>query len=221
MTTQFMIYCCPGTGGLFLTSVVAQILNINVRAEFSNTGHAHDMGRGNWNGHTNVCFIGNHWNINYRSNQNLYYSHVIPDNFLNENPNVKLIKVTSDACDFRKITEMYVKKAWPDIWTQQEYNKWAGSDYPPYSPDNIKDSEVIVNDLINDFEHSITQEWYNLNKGVTAEHTIDFRTIMGIDNKDLINEVCKIVNCIEPQGVRQYVHDYQQLNQEMYFTDYV
>jgi len=45
--TRYMLYCCPGTGGLFLTTVFAQILGYQIMSKFSSTGHAHDMGRGN------------------------------------------------------------------------------------------------------------------------------------------------------------------------------
>jgi len=66
MTLRYMIYCCAGTGGLFLTTVFAQILGYQIKSKFSNTGHAHDMGRGNWRGAQSVCFIGDHWDLGYK-----------------------------------------------------------------------------------------------------------------------------------------------------------
>lgn len=214
-----MIHCCYGTGGLFLTSVLAKTLGYDIKSRFSKTGNAHDMGQGNWKGANGVCLVGDFWDINYRPGVGIYYTHVIPDNFVMPQDH-KLILITVDSSDYRKVTELYVKKAWPDIWTQEEYNKWAGPDYPPYSPDNIQHSEIIVNDLINDLEHNVVVPWHRRNAAIEADYTIDFRTIMGINDRDLVDDICSIVNVTATDSIRQYVQEYQQLNREMYFKNY-
>ena len=123
--TPFVIYCCAGTGGLFLTTVFAQLSNLDVRARFHKTGHAHDMGRGNWQGAgKKICFIGNHAD-NYRLNCNFYYTHIWLDRIQQENSGTKIVIIDVDESDYRKVTELYVKKAWPDIWNEQEDNKWV------------------------------------------------------------------------------------------------
>ena len=217
MTLRYMIYCCAGTGGLFLTTVFAQILGYQIKSKFSNTGHAHDMGRGNWRGAQSVCFIGDHWDLGYKPGHALYYAHQMPDNFVTNNPDIKLIQIVTDPEDYRKVTELYVKKAWPDIWTEEEYKKWAGSSYPPYSPDNIRDSKVIVDDLINDFEISIVKNWHDRNANIIPAHTINFKTIMGIDNLRVEQVVADIVQRPCDQSVVDYVKDYQLLNKKLYF----
>ena len=218
---KYIILCCLGTGGLFLTSVFAKILGCPIQSSISCTGHAHDMGKGNWKGNNSVCLIGDHWKINYRPGFTLYYTHQIPNDFLKKNHDIKLVQITTDPVDYRKVTELYVKKAWPDLWSKEEYKKWVGPDYPPYSPDNIRDSELIVNDLINDFEHSTIAAWHNLNKDIFADYQINFRTIMGIDNNDLVDVVSDIVEKTATDQTRQYVKDYQLLNQSLYFENYL
>jgi len=216
---SYLIFCCPGTGGLFLTSVLAKLLGIDIKSKFSNTGDAHDMGQGIWKGHPSICFIGNHWGQNYKKNIPIYYSHVLPDTFLKDNRNIQTIFIHADQTDFKKITEMYVKKAWPSIWTKEEYNKWASTDYPPYSPDNIKNSNIIQNDLINDFESTVVQKWYQQNLYNPLYKKVNFRTIMGIDSLDLLNVMSSIVQLPKNQEIQQYVLEYQTLNQKLYFTE--
>ena len=218
---QHMIYCCAGTGGLFLTTVFAQLLGFNVRSCFSDTGNAHDMGRGVWKGANSICFIGSHWGLNYRPGYQLYYSHTLPDSFIQDHPDIKLIAITTEPRDYRKVTELFIRKAWTDMWTPEEYAKWASPYYPPYSRTNIADSELIRNDLINDLELTNVKKWHEENKLVPSFATINFRTIMGIDNQNLIDIVCNITGCTASEDTKQYVHEYQQLNHSLYFKDYV
>lgn len=218
---RYMIYCSAGVGGLFLATVFAQLLGYNVKANFSATGHAHDMGRGNWKGASSVCFIGDHWHINYRPNYKLYYAHQLPDNFIKNNPDIKLVKITAEPRDYRKITELYVKKAWPDIWTEEEYQKWASPEYPPYGRDNILESELVCNDLVNDLLRTNTMAWYKANADITADYTVKFRTIMGLDDQNLVGVVAQIVGKPVDQSIELYVEQYQQMNKQLYFKNYV
>lgn len=217
MNSRYMIYCCAGTGGLFLTTVFAQILGYSVKANFSSTGHAHDMGRGNWQGARSVCFVGDHWTINYRPGHALYYAHQMPADFISNNPDIVLIQIATDPEDYRKVTELYVKKAWPDIWTEEEYKKWASPAYPPYSADNIRDSKLIVDDLVNDFEISIVKDWHDRNATTRPAHTINFKTIMGLDGLAVEQVAADIVKCPVNSSVTEYVKHYQQLNKKLYF----
>ena len=217
MNSRYMIYCCAGTGGLFLTTIFAQILGYQVRAKFSDTGHAHDMGRGNWRGAQSVCLIGDHWNTGYRPGHALYYAHQMPDNFIANNPDIQLIQIATDPEDYRKVAELYVKKAWPDIWSEAEYKKWASPNYPPYSPNNIKDSKVIVDDLINDFEITVIKDWHDRNANITPAHVINFKTIMGVDNLKIAQVVADIVQKPLDNSVTEYVMEYQHLNKKLYF----
>ena len=217
MSSRYMLYCCPGTGGSFLTTVFAQIIGCGLPGKFSSTGHAHNMGRGNWKSAKSVCFVGDFWAINYRPGYTLYYAHQMADNFLSQNPDVLLVQISTDPEDYRKVTELYVKKAWPDIWTEEEYKKWASPNYPPYSPNNIRDSKIIVDDLINDFEITIVKAWHDRNATTTPAHVINFKTIMGVDNLKIEQVVADIVQKPLHNSVTEYVKEYQQLNKKLYF----
>jgi hypothetical protein len=221
MTKPYMIHCCAGTGGLFLTSVFAQVLGYPVHANFSKSGHAHDLGKGNWRGANSVCFIGDHWDINYQNNYPLYYTHQIPKDFQKNISGVNLVYVHTDPADYHKVTELYVKKAWPDIWNENEYKKWASPNYPPFDPTNIPDSELIVNDLINDLKHSSVAKWHEENASAYRNYQINFKTIMGLDNNDLVDYVSDIVGRSANSSTRNYVQQYQQLNKKLYFNEYV
>jgi hypothetical protein len=216
-----MIYCCTGSGGIFLTTVFAQILGLNVRSHFSSTGNAHDLGQGVWKSTKNICLIGDHWDQTYRPGYQLYYSHVLSDNFIQTHPDIKLIVIHTEPRDYQKVTELYVKKAWPSKWTPEEYAKWASPEYPPYSRNNIADSELIRNDLINDFEINNIKKWHEENAHIPVHATINFRTIMGIDSENLIDVVCNITGCTASDATVQYVSEYQKLNHSLYFNDYV
>lgn len=217
MSSRYMLYCCPGTGGSFLTTVFAQIIGCGLPGKFSSTGHAHNMGRGNWKSAKSVCFVGDFWAINYRPGYTLYYAHQMADNFLSQNPDVLLVQISTDPEDYRKVTELYVKKAWPDIWNKEEYKKWASPDYPPYSPNNIRDSKLIVDDLINDFETTVIKAWYDRNAHTKPAHVINFKTVLGLDDLRIEQVVADIVQRPVTESVVEYVKKYQQLNKELYF----
>ena len=192
-----------------------------MQGDFSNTGNSHDMGKGPWKGSENVCCIGCHWDINYLPGYQLYYSHTLPHNFAKTHANIELISITTDPRDYTKVTELYVTKAWPDLWTPEEYAKWASPSYPHYSRNNIADSELIRNDLIRDLEITNIKKWHDANTPVPSLAQINFRTIMGLDNQNLVDIVCNITNGTASEYTRQYVYKYQQLNHSLYFKNYV
>ena len=215
--TRYMIYCCVGTGGLFLTTVFAQLLGYQVKSNFSDSGHAHDMGRGNWRGAQSVCLVGDHWNTGYRPGHALYYAHQMPDNFISNNPNIKLIQIATDPEDYCKVAELYVKKAWPDLWTEKEYKKWASPNYPAYSPNNIKNSQIVVDDLVNDFTKTVVKAWHDCNIATAPDYVINFKTIMGLNNLKIEQVVADILQQPVTDSLIEYVKEYQQLNKKLYF----
>lgn len=219
--TRYMIHCCAGSGGLFLTTVFAQLLGYNVQSRFNQYGNAHDMGRGNWQGADNICIVGAHWQLKYRHQYPLYYTHVIPVDFQSSHPDINIVMIKTNPEDYQKVAELLVYKAWPDLWTKEEYAKWASENYPPYSRDNIRESELIRNDLISDLEITNVKKWHEENLSMPTHATINFRTIMGINNVDLVDTVCDIVKLPATDTIRQYVAEYQKINQLLYFKNYV
>ena len=220
---RYLILCCVGAGGNFLTTVIAQALGLDLRSQFSSTGHAHDLGQGVWKGSTDrrVCIIGDHWQLNYRPNCLLYYSHDLDSDFQSQNPDVELIYVSAEQQDYAKITELYVNKAFPDLWTRQEYDKWASDQYPPYSRNNIAESELIRNDLINDLQESVVAKWYQKYDSYKIDHEIKFKTVMGISDVNLAQQISQIVNMPVTAKTQQYIAQYQALNQSLYFQGFV
>ena len=216
MNPQYMIFCCAGTGGLCLTSVFAKLLGIPLASKISESGNCHDMGNGAWRGAKGITFIGDHWDLNYRPGSQLYYTHVIPDNFRQQHPNIKIVFVSVQAEDYNSVTTMYVKKAWPDIWSQEEYAKWQSPSYPPYSPTNIPDSELICQDIINDLLITKIQPWIVRESQHMYDHQIDFKTIMGLNNLRIDQVVADIVDGTTTKSIQEYVNNYQQLNKQLY-----
>jgi hypothetical protein len=214
---KFLIYCCSGTGGLFLQSVFAKIMSIDVAPKFSKSGNCHDMGQGAWRGMPELIVIGDHWNKNYQPNKRLYYSHVLPDEFADLNPDIEIVYIHVDTEDYQKVTELNVCKAWPDMWTQEEYNKWASPHYPPYDKNNITESDLVRNDLIHDLLIMHTLPWFKNKDPKFYNHVINFKTIMGLDNLKLDQVVADIVGVSSTKEISNYVLEYQQLNQSLYF----
>jgi hypothetical protein len=214
---RFLIYCCAGTGGLFLQSIFAKMMNIDVAPKFSDTGNCHDLGHGAWQGVPEAVNIGDYWNNTYRPGKRLYYSHVLPDDFAESNPDIEIVYVQVDAEDYQKVTELHVCKAWPDLWTQEEYNKWASPYYPPYNKNNIADSALIRNDLIRDLSTNHTVIWFKNKDPKNYNHVINFKTIMGLDDLKLDQIVADIVGVLGTKEISNFVLEYQQLNQRLYF----
>jgi len=216
---RYIIYCCAGSGGLFLTSVFAKIMGIAIAPTFSNTGNCHDLGHGVWKDVPGANIVGDHWELNYQASCPLYYAHRLLPTFRNDNPDVKFVLIDVDPEDYRIVTTLVVKKAWPDIWTLEEYDKWKGPNYPPYSNNNIAESELIVQDLVDDLAITSTQAWIDRNAHEHCDYRINFKTIFGLNNLTLDQVVADIVQKPTTRQIHQYVVDYQQLNRRLYFND--
>jgi hypothetical protein len=142
---------------------------------------------------------------------------VLPDDFIESNPDISVVYIHAEVEDYQKITKLFVHKAWPDLWTQEEYNKWTSPHYPPYNKNNIAESVLIQNDLIADLLVTRTVPWFNNKDPKNYSHVINFKTIMGLDNLKLDQVVADIVNTPTTQDISKYVLDYQQLNKHLYF----
>ena len=89
--------------------------------------------------------------------------------------------------------------------------------YPPYSPNNIRDSKVVVDDLVNDFEITVVKAWHDRNATTAPGHVINFKTIMGLNNLKIEQVVADIVQKPLDNSVTEYVMEYQHLNKKLYF----
>lgn len=220
-----MIHYYPGSGGFFLTAVFAKIMNIKVNPLINATGHCHDLGAGEWNETADIKFAHvfdrdtNDMKLQYHSGAQLSSTHAVTLEFINQHPEVEVVQIGADSTDYFSITKLYVKKAWRHHWTQDEYNKWVSPNYPPYSRNNIDDSDLICNDLINDFMITRTPKWFEQNAQLKYAHVINFKTLMGLDDKNLGQEVAKITGGQLTDKIRDFITEYQMINKRLYFID--
>lgn len=217
-----MIHYAVGTGGFFLSAVFAKIMNIPNETVISSTGHCHNLGTGDWT-ETKHIWVAHQWDdsINamkfiYRPGVDLYSTHVIDPQWVKENPDIQVIQIGADTSDYASIIRLGIKKAFASGWTKEEYDKWYRPEYPPYSPDNVIESELICQDLLNGFMPATT-EWYNQYSKVNYAHIIKFKTVMGLNDQSLVDEVSRITGCPVNDHAREFVDEYQQLNLRLYF----
>jgi hypothetical protein len=216
---RYLVYCASGTGGLFLTSVIANFLGMNINPKFSVTGHSHDMGYGNWNGaKTKINVCGDHWDINFDPTSKIFYVHQGP---IQETKSVmadlKVILIDVDTEDYYNVTKLYVCKAWVDMLTEHEYTKWRGADWPEYSKTLIQNNEFIRNELIKGLMYNISN-WMNTFDKSVVDYKINFKTVMGINDKSLAEELSKILNKPVTEQIKRLISEYQLLNKKLYFT---
>jgi hypothetical protein len=223
MTKKFMIHYCPGAGGMFLTSVFAKIMNVPIKTKISPTGDCHDFGNGVWNSYQNVVM--NHifdpeirkMKLMYTPGKRLYLGHAMTYEFVEQHPDISVVQISAEPDDYYNISLMAIKKGWPNLWTKEEYNKWVGPDYPPYSPNNLAESDLICNDLLDYALIKQTTNWFEENADIKYSHQIDFKTVMGINNKNLVQEVANITGDCVNNDTCEFVNEYQQLNKKLYW----
>jgi hypothetical protein len=219
-----MIHYCSGTGGMFLTSVFAKIMNIPIETKISSIGDCHDFGNGVWAPHQSAI-IDHVFDVqtgklilNHVPGKFLYLSHIITNEFIEQNPDIEVVQIRAKPDDYYDISLLAVKKEWPNHWTQEEYNKWVSPYYPPYSPNNIAESALICKDLIGFLIGKKTADWYQEHEHINYSHYIDFQTVMGIDNKNLAQEVATITGGNVTDEVCKFINEYQQLNKKLYLN---
>jgi len=218
---KFLIYYVAGSGGQFLTSVFANLVGINVRPIFSFSGNSHDLGKGAWQGYgRDICFCGDLWELNYRPGATIYYTHSGDmKKFKQENPDFKIVSIDVDEEDYRKVTELYVCKAWPDILRDNdgEYEKWKGPDWPEWEYKVIQKSEMVKNELIDAFLPDTSNWMKNYNKDV-VDAKINFKSLIGIRG-NLAKECGEIANRPVSQTVINLIQEYQDINRKLYFAN--
>lgn len=223
MRNKFIIHYFNGTGGFFLTSVFAKIMGIPNNTVISPVGHCHDLGAGEWT-ETKDIWVAHEWDHNlggmkfiYRPGVNLYSTHIIDACWVDNNPDIKVVQISAEPDDYADIVRVCVKKAFSANWSLDEYNKWVRPGYPPYSPNNLAESELICQDLVAGFIPAITK-WYDENSSVKYAYKIKFKTVMGLNNNSLVNQVAEITSGTITDEVCEFVQKYQQLNHQLYFV---
>jgi len=217
MMTKYLIHCVRGSGGMFLMSIFSKLMGFTDNLIISKSGHCHDFGNGIWNGNKNINFIGEFWDLNFKKNKTFFYTHVLDvSKFKKMMPDVKLVLINYSEIDYHNITKMFVSKAWPDTWNVNEYNKWKGDLWPPFSKDNLT-NELVLNDIIRGLT-SLTARWIAEIHYDNYDYIIDYRTIMGLNDLILDQEVSRITGYPTNEYIHQHVLHYQRLNNTLYLN---
>ena len=220
--TKYVVYAGWGAGGSFLSAIVAKFLGNNININLSDSGDAHDMGAGPWSGTPDkfVNVLGDHWDLNFNSSSTVLYVHHGPiQKFKKENNNVIVILVEYDPDDYFYVAQMFACKAAVLWWTLEEYNKWAGPDWPPYHEQNIQQSNMVRQEVTNGLMQHVIQWMQKCDRSV-VDYTINFKTIMGLNKLDLATEISTILKRPITNDIKNTIIEYQTLNKKLYFHDY-
>ena len=221
--SRICIHHVSGSGGQFLTTIIAKMLDIQITNRIDSThGDYHRSDKGVWahsNNKDDVCFMGNYWE-NRSVPAKIYYTH--QHDFVSKLQtmfnNITVIAIDADEDDFEHITTLFIKKGFPNLWTQQEYNKWVatGCNFPPYNISNLEHPDVF--DIMHEQLNKDTINWHNTLDRKNVNHIIKFKTIFGLDNLSLKDSLETILNKPVTDSIKQLIVEYQLLNKELYFN---
>ena len=220
LMSKICVHHCSGSGGMFLTSMIGRMLNIDTVSFIDNKhGDYHQNSRGEWgiDRKDEIALIGNQWTDRivpariYYTHQHEYVSKL--QTMFN---GLKVIAIDADTEDFALITTLFIKKAWVNIWTEQEYNKWVklGCNFPPYDISNLEDPAVF--DVIHEQLNHDTINWHNTLDRKNVNHIIKFKTIFGLDNSSLLDALETVMDKPVTDSIKQLIFQYQQRNKELY-----
>lgn len=220
---KFCIHHCAGSGGMFLLNLFATFLDLKKNTLDTSHGDYHDGGKGDWKTlDQKICWIGTYWDIHYKEDPNviLYYTHCHEHllKLKKLQPNVKIVAIDCFDDDYENITKLYIKKAWSNLWTEQEYNKWVSTGcnyFPPYNKNNLNDP--IVYKLVHSQLNLDTIRWHKNLDHTQIDYVINFKTIFGLNDQSLEDKVSSITGVTTNNNVKKMIKDYQTLNKKLYF----
>jgi hypothetical protein len=96
-------------------------------------------------------------------------------------------------------------------WNQHEYDKLAGPDWPPYSPNNIAESSMIRDELT---QHQIphTQNWSTQVDRNLVDNVLQFKTIL---SGNINQAVANIMGVPVDPTLEHFVKEYQAANDRL------
>ena len=209
--SQYIILSVAGSASMFLTSIFAQYLGADP-ARISARGDAHDHGAGAWRSTDLIELIGDYPEPR-PSTRPLLYVHT-PDLELirRYNPRARVVLVDFDLDDVELISWFRTVKMHTQTWSPAEYAKLAGPDWPAYSPTNIEDSELVLQELVA-MQQPHTQEWWRRTRGCPeTDYVVHFKTILA----GAVNQaVADIVGLPLRPSIQQFIDDYQETNERL------
>ena len=210
--TQYYILSISGSCSMFLTSIFAQYLADAAPARIGANGDCHDQGAGAWQETRLIESIGD-WLEPRRYTKPLLYSHSTDlALFKQYNPQARVVLVDFDQDDVELISYFRTVKMHTQTWSEQEYAKLAGPDWPAYSPTNIQDSELVLRELV-DLQQPHTREWWHRTRGCPeTDYVVHFKTILA----GAVNQaVADIVGLPLRPSIQQFIDDYQETNERL------
>jgi hypothetical protein len=221
---KICIHHCAGSGGMFLLTLFANYLKLKPKNQLDAAhGDYHNSGTGDWkNNNSKICWIGNHWDIGWVDDPNivLYYTHrhEYVTELKKRRDNVKIVAIDCEDDDYHNITKLYIKKAWINLWTQQERDKWVstGCDhFPPYDMSNLEDP--LVYDTLHSQLNLDTINWHRTLDRGQIDYLINFKTVFGLDKTPLSDIISNITRMPVTDDIKKIIHQYQKINKDLYF----
>tara|TARA_R110000868_G_C10681468_1_gene747540 strand:+ start:171 stop:833 length:663 start_codon:yes stop_codon:yes gene_type:complete len=218
--SRICIHHVSGSGGSFLTTMIAKLLDLKITNRIDNKhGDYHRSDKGIWKrGDANVCFMGNYWQNNNTAKIYYTHKHEFVKTLKTKYNDLKVIAIDADDDDFKYITTLFIKKGFPNLWTQQEYNKWVatGCNFPPYNISNLEHPDVF--DIMHEQLNKDTIDWHNTLDRKNVNHIIKFKTIFGLNNVSLTNTLELLTDKPVTDSIKQMIIEYQLLNKKLYFS---
>jgi hypothetical protein len=209
---QYFVCCVPGSSGMFVCTVLAKYLGYTCDTVISNNGHCHDLGNGIWRSNDCIELLGDHWN-GIASYSPIIFSHCTELAKIKQvMPNIKIVLINYDNSDLTTIATFRTMKAYILHWTQEEYNKVAGPDWPPYHAENLLDSHMIRNECIQ-FQIPYTKKWISQIDQSLVDYKINFKTIC---NGNLDQTVTDMLSVSKINDITKFITQYQKINSEYY-----
>ena len=208
---QYYILSVAGSAGLFLTSIFAQYLGSHGPARISKYGDCHDLGNGTWNS-TNLIELSSDYLKPCQCKKPLLVCHSTDLTTLRRyNPKIKIVLINFEPDDAERISYFRTIKAHTLRWNESEYKKLAGPDWPPYSPTNIQDSDMIRNELIQ-MQIPHTLSWLESTKGCSnIDYVVQFKTIMSGDINRVVADILE--KPLRPD-LQKFIKEYQTINKQ-------
>jgi len=99
MNNQYYICCVAGSGGMFLSTVIAKYLGFDCPTDIADNGHCHDLGQGIWKSNNYIDLLGDYWS-GKKSNFPIIFSHITNLNLVQKvMPDINIILIDYDDTD--------------------------------------------------------------------------------------------------------------------------
>jgi hypothetical protein len=143
-------------------------------------------------------------------------SHRLHNNLIKEKPNnLKIILINYELPDAYYIALLHSVKAFSALWSEEHYNTIAGPDWPVYKSDVMLTSKLVQDELLPSRIEEMNQ-WIDLVDLSVVDYFIDFKTVFGLNQIDLNQQVANILNVAPNAEIESFVTEYQTINQALY-----